>query len=130
MVANVKTVALIPLLAVLLCWGSGCASKAKAYSDRDWSGFIGNYTYDQATSELGRPNVEGQNSDGHRFGEWVLHQSSQMSFGFGVGGGSFGSHSATGVGVGTSISPPPHGEYLRLDFGPDGKLTAWSKTKH
>ena len=44
--------------------------------------------------------------------------------------GKLGHHSGVGVGAGTSISPPPHGEYLKLTFDKDGKLNAWNKIKH
>ena len=107
----------------------GCASHPKIDPNINWSGRIGNYTFDQALAELGPPAVVAESNEG-RFADWVLKRSPQMSFGFGVGGGSYGSHVGTGVGVGTTVSPPPHGEYLHLDFGPDGYLRAWSKVKH
>jgi hypothetical protein len=65
-----------------------------------------------------------------RIAEWVLRRSPRVSFGFGVGGGSVGSHSAAGVGVGSTVSPPPHGENLRLKFGVDGKLMEWTKVTY
>jgi hypothetical protein len=36
----------------------------------------------------------------------------------------------TGVGVGTSVSPRPRGEYLRLTFGDDDRLSDWSLVKY
>ncbi|HWN95569.1 MAG TPA: hypothetical protein VNT99_11085, partial [Methylomirabilota bacterium] len=96
-----KQLAIILLAAAL----AGCATKPKVDRNRDWSAFIGNYSYEQAIAELGHPYVTGE-SDGSRFGEWILRRSPQISFGFGVGGGSIGRHSSAGVGVGTSISPP------------------------
>jgi len=48
-----------------------------------------------------------------------------MSFGFGTS--AYGGHG--GVGVGQTISAPPKGHYLRLTFGPDGKLQNWEKFK-
>jgi len=52
-----------------------------------------------------------------------LKYGSQMSFGFGTsmyGGGG-------GVGVGQTVTTPPKGHFLRLIFGPDGKLQSWEK---
>ena len=95
----------------------------------NWSEHIGTYTFDQAMVELGKPAVVGQSSAG-KTAEWVLSRSPQMSFGFGIGGGSYGGGGGVGVGVGTGISPPPHGEYLRLIFDPEGKLKEWTKVKY
>lgn len=130
-----KTLPFLLLLAASLAL-AGCASSAKTDKPAkvdprtiNWSERVGIYTYDQALAELGRPMVTGESSEG-RTAEWVLRRSPQMSFGFGVGGGSFGSHSGVGVGVGSSVSPPPHGENLRLIFDRDGKLKEWSKVKY
>jgi hypothetical protein len=95
----------------------------------NWSEHIGTYTFDQAMVELGKPALLGESSAG-KTAEWVLRRSPQMSFGFGVGGGSYGSGGGVGVGVGSGISPPPHGENLRLIFDTDGKLKEWTKVKY
>ena len=107
----------------------GCASRPRIDPNINWSQRIGNYTWDQALAELGRPAVVGESAEG-RSADWVLKRSPQMSFGFVIGGGTFGSHVGTGVGVGTSVSPPPRGEYLHLAFDREGKLSAWSKIRH
>ena len=95
----------------------------------NWSEHIGTYTFDQALVELGKPALVGESSAG-KTAEWVLRRSPQMSFGFGVGGGSYGGGGGVGVGVGSGISPPPHGESLRLIFDPEGKLKEWTKVKY
>lgn len=95
----------------------------------NWSEQIGTYTFDQALAELGKPAVASESSAG-KTAEWVLHRSPQMSFGFGFGVGSYGHGGSAGVGVGSGISPPPHGEYLRLIFGTNGILTEWTKVKY
>ena len=95
----------------------------------NWSEHVGSYTFDQALAELGKPAVASESSAG-RTAEWVLRRSPQVSFGFGVGVGSYGHGGAAGVGVGSGISPPPHGEYLRLTFGTNGVLTEWTKVKY
>ena len=112
---------------------AGCAASAKSTKVDpkaiNWSERVGTYTYEQALAELGRPAMTGESSEG-RTAEWVLRRSPRMSFGFGVGGGSFGSHSGVGVGVGSSVSPPPHGENLRLTFDRDAKLKEWMMLKY
>jgi hypothetical protein len=102
-------------------------SKAEA-AGIDWSGRIGSYTYEQAVADLGRPAMTGESSTG-RTAEWVLSRSPRISFGFGVGGSSYSGGSGVGVGVGSSVSPPPHGESLRLTFDKTGKLKEWTKLK-
>ena len=112
---------------------SGCASPSKTAKvnqrDVNWIERVGTYTYEQALADLGRPAVIGEASDGTT-AEWVVRRSPRMSFGFGVGGGSFGSRSGVGVGVGSSVSPPAHGENLRLKFDNNGKLKEWSWVKY
>ena len=118
---------------------AGCASSSSKSSAEKpakfnprtapWNDYIGTYTYEQALADLGKPAIVGEATDG-RTAEWVLRRSPRVSFGFGVGGGSVGPHSGVGVGVGSSMSPPPHGENLRLKFGPDGKLKEWTKVNY
>jgi len=124
--------ALFTLLALL---GAGCASGSKARLSKseireiNWSERIGSYTYAQALADLGQPAVSGQSSEG-RTAEWILKRSPQISFGFGVGGGSYGSGGGVGVGAGTGFTPPPSGEYLRLNFDKADLLVEWSKVKY
>ena len=117
------------LLSLCTLFVASCASRPKVDPNIDWNSRIGSYTYEQAVAELGKPDAVADSNDG-KIADWVLKRSPNMSFGFGVGGGSFGSHGGTGVGVGTSVTPPPSGEYLRLVFDPQGKLTAWSHAKN
>jgi hypothetical protein len=120
---------------------TGCASSSSSSTDKpakpvkvdpktvNWSERVGTYTFDLAMVELGRPALVGESGAG-KTAEWVLRRSPRMSFGFGIGGGSYGSGGGVGVGVGSGISPPPHGENLRLIFGQDGKLKEWTKVKY
>lgn len=123
------------LLAAVLIVQSGCSSSPKPNISKseaskiNWSERVGTYTYDQAIADLGKPAVVGESSIGKTV-EWVLRRSPQMSFGFGVGGGSYGGGSGVGVGVGSGVSPPSHGENLRLVFGGDGKLKEWTKVTY
>jgi hypothetical protein len=136
-----KTLTSLLLVTPALILG-GCASSSSSTSAAkpakqvkidprtvNWSERVGTYTFDEAMVELGRPALVGESSAG-KTAEWVLSRSPRMSFGFGIGGGSYGSGGGVGVGVGTGISPPPHGENLRLIFGQDGKLKEWTKAKY
>jgi len=124
-----RKLCLLAVLGTLYLVTFGCASRPKIDPNINWSQRIGNYTYEQALAELGPPAVIAESGEG-RSADWVLKRSPNMSFGFGVGGGTYGSHVGTGVGVGTSVSPPPRGEYLHLDFDREGKLKGWSKIRH
>jgi hypothetical protein len=108
---------------------SSCATRPKVDPNIDWNSRVGNYTFDQAVVELGKPDAVAESNEG-RIADWVLKRGSNMSFGFGVGHSVFGPHVGTGVGVGTSVAPPPHGEYLRLVFDQQNKLKAWSRSKN
>jgi hypothetical protein len=115
---------------VLVLLTGSCASGPKAnIKDIDWGSRIGTYTYEEALTELGQPNVIGETGEG-MIAEWVLRRSPMVSFGFGFGSGGYGHHAGTGVGVGTSVSPPPSGEYLRLRFDKNGKLVEWSRVRY
>jgi hypothetical protein len=110
------------LLIVLVLLTGSCASGPKAnIKDVDWGKRIGTYTYEEALAELGEPNIMSETNEG-RIAEWMLRRSPMVSFGVGFGG--------PGVGVGTSVSPPPSGEYLRLRFDKDGKLTESARVRY
>ena len=111
----------LSFIALVFMAGS-CASSQKAkINGIDWGGRIGTYTYEEALAELGEPNVMSETNEG-RIAEWMLRRSPMVSFGVGIGG--------PGVGVGTSVSPPPSGEYLRLRFDKDGKLTESARVRY
>lgn len=103
------------LLAILIMLGPGCASTPKV----DWNQRIGNYTFDDAVRELGPPVGSTRLQDGSTVAEWFLKHGSQVSFGIGTGIGP--------IGFGQTITPPPKSHYLRLVFGPDGRLQHWEK---
>ena len=127
--------ATVALLSLFCLWWSGCSSSPKPNLSKaeaskvNWGERVGTYNFDQALADLGKPAVVGESSVG-KTAEWVLRRSPQMSFGFGMGGGSYGGGSGVGVGVGSSVSPPSHGENLRLVFGGDGKLKEWTKVTY
>ena len=108
------------LLLVLACFVvAGCQSTPKV----NWDTRIGSFTYDEAVIELGPPDKSAPLTDGRLVVEWI--KPSRGGFSFGVGMGSYGGHS--GVGVGQSVSSDFPDKVLRLTFGPDYKLTEWSK---
>jgi len=107
---------------VLLLLVGSCASRPRVtVEDNEWGARIGKYTYEEALTELGEPQMIGESSEG-KIAEWVLRQSPAFSMGFGFASG--------GAGVGTLVSPPPSGEYLRLRFDRDGKLAEWTKVRY
>ena len=75
----------------------------------DWNSRIGQYTYDDAVTELGVPDRQAQLSDGSIVGEWLLRR-----------GGAYGhTHSFPGSRFHTyDINEMPD-RYMRLVFGPD-----------
>ncbi|HTL58332.1 MAG TPA: hypothetical protein VL361_21780 [Candidatus Limnocylindrales bacterium] len=109
------------LLFAIIVLNPGCASTPKP----DWDQRVGNYTFDDAVRELGPPVSSVRLEDGTTVAEWFLKYGSQMSFGFGTG--MYGGSGA--VGVGQTVTTPPKGHFLRLTFGPDGKLQHWEKFK-
>lgn len=106
-------------LAVFVMLASGCATTPKP----DWNQRIGAYTYDDAVRELGPSVASSQLQDGTRVADWFLKYGSRVSFGLGSGAYTGGSS----IGVEQTISPPPKAHFLRLTFGPDGKLQSWEK---
>jgi len=91
----------------------------------DWNSRIGNYTYDQAVVELGPPDKSAKLTDGTTVAEWLTRR-----------GYSYGSVSIMhGYGYPYYFHPwyhyypdPPSPDYyIRLTFGPDGKLLSWKR---
>ena len=108
------------LLSALSLLVAGCHSTPPV----DWNSRIGNYTYDQAVTDLGPPDKMAKLNDGKTVADWITH-SHGGGLSFGVGTGFYGSGSAVGTGVGTSTGYPDH--VLRLTFGPDSKLLVYQK---
>jgi hypothetical protein len=93
----------------------------------DWNSRIGNYTYDQAVTELGPPDKSARLSDGLTVAVWITGRRGNSSVSIGTGFFSGGHHSATGFGVGQTIGGGYSDRVLRLTFGPDNRLVSWSK---
>jgi hypothetical protein len=109
---------LIAFAATLLLLG-GCASKPKV----DWDARVGTYTCDDAIKELGPPERFTELGDGSAVGEWFVKRN--PTFSFGMGTGTYGYHG--GVGVGQTVTTGGSGQYLRLTFDQDRKLSRWEK---
>jgi hypothetical protein len=106
----------------LLLLGFGCAS-----TKIDWNSRIDKYTYDHAVMELGPPDKYAKLTDGTVVAEWLTRR--------GYSGGSVGLMYGYGYpyyGYPYHVYPPyyvaaaPSPDYfIRLTFGPDGKLQAY-----
>lgn len=105
------------LLASLLL--TGCVTQTV-----DWQARVGQYTRDQAIVDLGPPDKSARLSDGTIVDEWLTQRSHVVVAPepyFLEPGAYFG---ADTPGY-TETYVPDY--FLRLTFGPDGKLKAWRK---
>jgi hypothetical protein len=107
-------------LAVLLILFAGCATTPRI----DWTSRIGVYTGDQAVLDMGPPDKQAKLADGTTVAEWLLrrgHEQVYATAGYGYPYWNYGPFYPTYI---DSYSPD---YFLRLIFGPDGKLKAWKK---
>lgn len=109
----------LALFALLL---NGCATTPKI----DWNARIGNYTYDQAILELGPPDKVAPLSDGRRVADWLVSRGYAQGFVPTVGP-YYAYPYFYGPPAVYYSEPPSPDRYLRLTFGPDGKLISWRK---
>jgi hypothetical protein len=109
--------AVLTLLATLLL--AGCVTEKI-----DWQARVGQYTHDQAILDMGPPDKSAKLSDGTVVDEW-LTQSSQVIVApepyFLPPGDYFGPATPSY----TETYVPAY--FLRLTFGPDGRLKSWKK---
>ncbi len=97
---------------------TGCAAPKV-----DWPGRVGNYTFDQAVLELGPPDKDAKLEDGTLVAEWLTRRGyaySSPPFGYSP----WSPYSAYYPMYVDSYTPD---YFLRLTFGPDGKLKSWKK---
>jgi hypothetical protein len=106
------------LVGLALVFGvAGCASNRI-----DWSSRIGAYTLDQAILELGPPDKYAKLGDGTVVAEWLTRRGGVRGYPafsgypFYSGGPYYPSY---------YVSYPDY--FLRLIFGPDGKLADWKQ---
>jgi hypothetical protein len=114
---------LLAVLALTAAFITGCKSTPPI----DWNSRIGTYTYDQAVTDLGPPDKQAKLDNGKTVAEWITHRGGGSGLSIGTGFFSGGGGSGVGVGVGQSIGTGNSDKVLKLTFGSDNKLTAWSK---
>jgi len=108
-------------LAVLLLLLAGCATNRI-----DWASHVGNYTFDQAVTEIGPPDKQARLGDGTMVAEWLTRRGYRHGFATTpyASGYPYGYCWPVYPSYVETYSPD---YYLRLTFGPDGRLTAWKK---
>jgi len=110
----------MPVLAVLLA-ATGCQTVPKI----DWAARVGNYTYDQAVLDFGPPDRYAKLADNTVVAEWLTQRGHHTSY---VTGGYYGCYPwYYGPMFPTYIDSYSPDYFLRLTFGPDGRLSAWKK---
>ncbi len=107
---------------ILIAFASGCATGPKI----EWNERIGNYTYDQAILEMGPPDRMASLTDGTKVAEWLTGRGSAQGLTMGWGGPVYPPY---GYGPTTyyHAEPPTPDRFLRLTFGPDGRLLRWQR---
>lgn len=125
---------IIQLLATTLAAGLLAATLAGCATHRiDWDGRVGNYTLDQAILDFGPPDKQAKLEDGTVVADWLTRHG--YSYSYGGGGYYYGHRGYYGPRGYWGYAPYP-GPYLdsyspdyfmRLTFGPDGKLKTWKK---
>ncbi len=98
----------------LVLWLAGCAT-AKV----DWAARVGHYTYDQAVTEMGPPERQAKLADGGIVAEWLISRGTTYIY------GTPGYYWPYYAGPATAYTTPSR--ILRLTFGPNGQLAAWTK---
>jgi hypothetical protein len=109
---------LLPAVVAMLMFLTGCASRKI-----DWAGRVGNYTYDQAILELGPPDKHATLADGTIVADWLTRRGyvyMAPAFGY-TPWAYYGPYYPTYVDTYT----PDY--FLRLVFGPEGKLQSWRR---
>ena len=106
-------------IVILGLWLAGCATRRV-----DWSTRVGSYTFDQAIYEIGPPDKQAKLTDGTLVAEWLTHRGHQELSPIGAYHyhGPYRSYYPYPPVYVNGYSPD---YYLRLTFGPDGRLTAW-----
>jgi hypothetical protein len=107
------------LFTAALALFAGCATHRV-----DWNTRVGHYTLDQAVVEFGPPDKSATLSDGTVIADWLMRPAQTVAAPepyFLPPGCYFGP--LTPMYSETRVPPL----YLRLTFGPDGKLKAWKE---
>ncbi len=108
------------ILGLALC--AGCATTAN--SNRIWNSREGSYTVNQAVKELGRPTQTAMLSDGSQVGTWMVRAGSRGALTRGL----VPIYTAHTIDYSLySTAPFRPDVFIRLMFGPDGRLIAWDR---
>jgi hypothetical protein len=110
---------LLAIVTLMTAFIAGCHTTKPV----DWNSRIGNYTFDQALTELGPPDKQAKLSDGKTVAEWITRRSGGS--GLSVGTGFFGG--GVGVGMSHSVGQDYSDKVLNLTFDTNNKLASWSK---
>lgn len=105
---------------VLAALFAGCAT-----THVDWNARIGNYTFDQAVSELGPPDKQAKFTDGQTVAEWITRYYGGGSSVI-IGSGYYG-RPGGGVGYVQNVGPNTYESSLLLTFTTNNVLAKWSK---
>ena len=97
----------------------GCATQQV-----NWAALVGNYTYDQAVLNYGPPDKKEKLDDGTIVAEWLTQHSYAQTYASVGDGYPYWNYGPFYPAYAQSYSPD---YYLRLIFGPDGKLREWKK---
>ena len=109
---------------MVLAWLiAGCATPPKI----NWEARLGIYSYDQAVQELGVPDKSAKLGDGTMVVEWLRRSYSPGVIAY--GGGDYLAEPDWVAPQVETVYPggPEAGQWLRLIFGPDGKLRSWKR---
>ena len=93
---------------------AGCANFKKV----DWSQRVGAYSLDDAIIEMGPPDSSAKLSDQSTVAQWMTQK--------GYARGSVVDN-VSGTFVYMHDEPPAPSRFIRLTFGPDGKLRTWKE---
>jgi hypothetical protein len=108
-------------LALAILALAGCAT-----SKINWDGRIGTYTHDEAILEMGPPDKQATLTDGVVVAEWLVRRGRAVVYATGPGYYGYpGRPGYYGTYYPSYIQPGAPDYFLRLTFGPDGKLMAW-----
>jgi hypothetical protein len=120
-----KSCASLGLFCLLAILVAGCATNRV-----DWESRTGVYTYDQCVIELGPPDKEAKLSDGTKVCEWMTRRGAtggHVGYHAGFGYGAYGPYRWYAPGYYSFYEASSPDYWLRLTFGPEGKLTAWKR---
>jgi hypothetical protein len=98
---------------------AGCATRKI-----DWSGRVGNYTFDQAVAEMGPPDKQARLTDGMLIAEWLTRRGYHQIY---ASGGYYGSPYYNWPYPTSYLHTDSPDYYLRLAFASDGRLQSWKK---